>query len=132
MVYSKDDSDDVIRLKLGHVTNTLLQRYGAKPAASLSEIINNNKDIPVSYLNIWTKKVENQTAAQYLIAKGIIQKNVDTRSEEEKRNDKLIVNVIYNCLLHCSAPWSKIDGGGGYYEHSRIYTQSRRIAEGRY
>lgn len=37
-------------------------------------------------------------------------------------DDFVIVNDINNCLLRCSAPWSKIDRGGGYYEHSRIYT----------
>ena len=33
-----------------------------------------------------------------------------------------IANDINKCLLRRSAPWSKIDRGGGYYEHSRIYT----------
>ena len=40
----------------------------------------------------------------------------------DQKPNGVIVNDINNCLLRCYAPWSKIDRGGGYYEHSRIYT----------
>ena len=74
LVYSRDDSDAVVKIKLEHITRILRQRYVDIPASSLTEVVNNNKDIPVSFINTWAKKVENQTAAQYLIEKGIIKK----------------------------------------------------------
>ena len=85
--FSKDDSIEIMQMKLDRVTSILHQRYSLQPATSVTEVMKSNEDLPIPHIHVWTKRIKDQTAAQYLLAQGII-RPLDVRSEEEKRNDR--------------------------------------------
>ena len=85
--YSKDDSVEIMQMKLDRVTSILRHRYSSQPATSVTEVMKSNEDLPIAHIHVWTKRIKDQTAAQYLLAQGII-RPLDVRSEEEKRNDR--------------------------------------------
>ena len=88
LFYSLDDSEEMLRVKLDIVTSILKQRYSTKPAKTWKEVVDNNKDLPVYYINPLAQKLDHLTALQYLVANGIIQKPIDAMSEEERVNVK--------------------------------------------
>lgn len=61
--------------KLEAMTQVLKARYGdGKPKArTLTELREQNMDLPIHTISRWTKKVHGQTATEYLIAQGILQ-----------------------------------------------------------
>lgn len=61
--------------KLAAMTQVLKERYGeGRPKArTLTELREQNMDLPIHTISRWTKKVHNQSATEYLIAQGILE-----------------------------------------------------------
>lgn len=58
--------------RLDEITRELLERYKTQPATSLSQVLNENKDIMVSMINPWTRDLFGIAAKEYLINQGVI------------------------------------------------------------
>ena len=80
---SSDDSN--VSSKLNSVITALKARYSTEKATSLTSIIVNNKDLPITSINAWSKLLYNKTAGQYLIDQGIlVAQEREEQTEEEK------------------------------------------------
>ena len=60
--------------KLAAVTKTLKERYasGEKKAYSITNLCEQNLDLPISTIGTWSKKLFNQSATEYLTEQGIL------------------------------------------------------------
>ena len=76
--------------KLAAVTETLRERYasGEKKAYTLTDLREQNLDLPISTIGTWSKKVFGQNASEYLTAQGILSEYdwmASMRIENERR-----------------------------------------------
>lgn len=76
--------------KLAAVTETLKERYasGEKKAYTITDLREQNLDLPISTIGTWSKKVFGQNASEYLSAQGILSEYdwmASMRQENERR-----------------------------------------------
>lgn len=60
--------------KLFDITETLKQRYslGENKVYSISELCEQNPDLPISTINTWSRKIFNKSASEYLLEQGVL------------------------------------------------------------
>lgn len=76
--------------KLAAITEALIERYssGEKKAYSITDLREQNLDLPISSIGNWSKKVFGQNATEYLTEKGVLSQYdwmAEMRIREEKR-----------------------------------------------
>ena len=98
-VYKESASDYLKRLgvlsadsteeKLARVMATLKERYvdGTKKAFSITDLREQNLDLPITTIGTWTKKLYNKNATEYLSEQGIISE-YDWRVAEQVRRER--------------------------------------------
>lgn len=84
---------ETIDVKLSHVIATLKERYvdGTQRAYSLSDIREQNLDLPIPHIGAWTKQLYGKNASEYLYEQGLLAEN-----SCEKDGDDLIVEDNYS------------------------------------
>lgn len=75
--------------KLAAVTDTLKERYasGEKKAYTITDLREQNLDLPISTIGTWSKKVFNQNATEYLTEQGILSE-YDWMAEMRIQNER--------------------------------------------
>ena len=75
--------------KLAAVTETLKERYasGEKKAYTITDLREQNLDLPISTIGTWSKKVFNQNATEYLTEQGILSE-YDWMAEMRLQNER--------------------------------------------
>lgn len=100
--------------KLAAVTETLKERYasGEKKAYTITDLREQNLDLPISTIGTWSKKVFNQNATEYLTEQGVLseydwmaemrlqneRREAEAKAREEKRQAELnrpIKTIVY-------------------------------------
>lgn len=76
--------------KLAAVTETLKERYasGEQKAYTITDLREQNLDLPINSIGTWSKKVFNQNATEYLTEQGILSESdwmVEMRLQNERR-----------------------------------------------
>lgn len=96
--------------KLAAVTETLKERYasGERKAYTLTDLREQNLDLPINTIGTWSKKVYGQSASEYLTAQGILseydwiasmrianeRREAEAKACEEKRQAELDSPII--------------------------------------
>lgn len=75
--------------KLAAVTKTLKERYasGEKKAYSITNLCEQNLDLPINTIGTWSKKLFNQSATEYLTEQGILSE-YDWKEEMRLQNKR--------------------------------------------
>ena len=85
---SSADNEIDFKERLESATVYLEHKYRVKPALTLRQLQDENKNINFGYFAIWTKSIYGISASQYLISKGLITpKQVDERPVSVKLSE---------------------------------------------